>query len=271
MKENYEFIAIDEGKQNLLRGNTGGKGISWKRSLADYPTARALERLDGDRILIGYDRGYCIAEIDSGEIIHDCRRWTGVTSAISGPDGTRLITGLNLEGRKGVTVLTLDREDRVIDARSRRGNYVRLMARTEENLYLLSTNDRIRICTSGLQMKGTLAAKGFLHVWQSRVADDSILVSAGYGAFMARFSLSGKLVQVFGGKDSVPTEVEPFFYACFSIAEDKSILVANWQGHGPDNGQKGRQLLHFDEKGKYLESWSFPEEISSFQGLLLLE
>jgi hypothetical protein len=79
----------------------------------------------------------------------------------------------------------------------------------------------------------------------------------------------------------VPPEVNPFFFASFAFIDggggedggaggEGDILVANWQGHGPDNGHKGRQLLLFGPDGEYKEGWSFPETVSSLQGLLAL-
>ncbi len=271
MQVQYDFIGIDEGKQNLLRADTAG-GVCWIKSLADYPTARALQRLDGARVLMGYDRGYCIFDIRYGEIVHDCSLWTGVTSAFRRSDGTTVLTGLNLEGNEGVCVITLDGDDRVIDSETMAGDYVRLMTVARDGRFLLSTNDHIRVCDEKLNTMMTLSADGFLHAWKSLVLKDgSFLVSAGYGAFMARFSKDGKLLSTFGGKGEVPEELNPFFYASFSVCNDDSILVANWQGHGPDNGGKGRQLIRFSAEGEYLESLSFPDHVSSLQGLLLLK
>ena len=103
-----------------------------------------------------------------------------------------------------------------------------------------------------------------------RMADGSTLVSAGYGAFMARFDRRGNLTSTFGGVNLMPEEVSPFFYATFQVLDDGRVMVANWQGHGPGNGHKGRQLLEFSAGGKLLDSWSDPHKISSLQGILIL-
>jgi hypothetical protein len=87
---------------------------------------------------------------------------------------------------------------------------------------------------------------------------------------MARFDVDGRLVHTFGGRDAVPEAVAPFFYATFQVLDDGRIAVANWQGHGPDNGHKGRQLLVFDADGTLLDTWSDPVRISSLQGILVL-
>jgi hypothetical protein len=87
---------------------------------------------------------------------------------------------------------------------------------------------------------------------------------------MARFDASGACVQRFGATGSVPEEVAPFFYASYERLPDGRLLVANWQGHGPDNGAKGRQLLEFSQDGELQRSWTWPAHISSLQGILLV-
>ena len=98
----------------------------------------------------------------------------------------------------------------------------------------------------------------------------STLTSGGYGPFMARFDKTGALTSTFGGSGEVPPEVSPNFYASFELLPDGGVLVANWQGHGEGNGEKGRQLVEFDAQGEYRDSWSDPARISSLQGILLV-
>ena len=73
-----------------------------------------------------------------------------------------------------------------------------------------------------------------------------------------------------GEAAQVPAEVDPFFYASFERLPDGHLLVANWQGHGPDNGHKGRQLLEFDAGRQLIGGWSAPQRISSLQGILVV-
>jgi len=87
---------------------------------------------------------------------------------------------------------------------------------------------------------------------------------------MAVFDGEGALVRRFGAAGEVPATVAPFFYATYGFLPNGQLLVANWQGHGPDNGHKGAQLLQFDTAGQLVDSWSAPQRISSLQGLLLL-
>jgi len=210
-------------------------------------------------------------EISSGEILFVRDGWKDVTAVRRLPSGETLLTGLGLDGGGGVTVLTLDGELRPARVARREGDYVRLMRPTGSGAYLLCANDRILEVDPDLVLLHELKAPGFLHAWMAeRLADGSTLVSAGYGAFMARFDPDGLLAATFGGTGDVPSEVEPNFYAAFQVLEEGRVLVANWQGHGPGNGRKGRQLLEFSLEGEFLGSWSDPERVSSLQGLLAL-
>ena len=265
------LLAIDEGRQRLHLVDTNDARAGWQRDLSAYPLARDLQRIGRDRALVGFERGFIEIDIATGTVLRTCERWTGVTAACRLPDGRTLVTGMNLDGgTDGINVVTLDGDLRQAGVVRRQGDYVRLM-RAVDGGYLLCTNDHILETDAMLRPLRKLAAPGFEHAWKAeRLPGGGTLVSAGYGAFMACFDAAGTLVRTFGGAGEVPAEVAPFFYATFQVLDDSRIVVANWQGHGPDNGGKGRQLLVFGADGRLLDTWSDPERISSLQGILVL-
>lgn len=265
------MLAIDEGHQRLSLVETGDSRFVWTLDLARFPIARDMQRLDDERVLVGYERGFFEIEWRTGRILADCRRWEEVTAVTRLGDGSTLVTGMNLDGQGGVTVLTLDADDEITGVARRDGDYVRLMRVTPQGTYLLCTNDHIKETSPDLVELGRFSAPGFEHAWQAnRLADGSTLVSAGYGAFMAVFDLSGQLVRRLGMADDMPQAVAPFFYASHALMPDGHLLVANWQGHGVGNGHKGHQLLKFDPAGQIVATWSAPDHISSLQGLMLV-
>ena len=99
----------------------------------------------------------------------------------------------------------------------------------------------------------------------------NMFVSAGYGAFLVELDAEGSIVRKFGGKQQVPTEVNPFFYAMFQMLPNGHVVQANWQGHGEGLGAKGVQLLEFNPRGEIVWSWSQADLISSLQGVLVLD
>jgi hypothetical protein len=270
MKLSHRLLAIDEGRQQLSLIDTATDTFHWCLDLADYPLARDMQRLDDEHVLIGYDRGFFELEIATGRILKACARWTEVTAVHRRADGSTLVTGYNLDGSGGVNVLTLDANNELIDVARRDGDYVRLMRTTPAGTYLLCTNDHILETTPDLVEIRRFSTPGFEHAWKAeRLNDGSTLVSAGYGAFMALFDASGACIERFGAAGQVAQDIAPFFYASYEQLANGNLLVANWQGHGPDNGHKGRQLLQFDPARRVVGCWSAPERISSLQGILL--
>ncbi|MBN2049769.1 MAG: hypothetical protein JW760_04940, partial [Spirochaetales bacterium] len=147
----------------------------------------------------------------------------------------------------------LDRDNNITEELIIKGNYVRLVTPLEDGGFFLCVNRKIVRTDAGLSECCRYRARGFKHAWKALPLEDGkVLVSAGYGAFMAFFTDEGDLIRTFGRKGSVPREVRPYFYATFDMAVDGNILVANWQGHGTENGNKGRQLLCFSGSGEYL-------------------
>jgi hypothetical protein len=265
------FLGIDEGRQQLSLIDTRSGEFAWTLDLAAYPLARDMQRLDDERVLVGYDRGYFELDWRSGRVLADCCRWAEVTAVTRRADGATLVTGMNLDGRGGVNVLTLDAGGRLLHSAYRAGDYVRLMRVTPQGTYLLCTNDHIKETTPELVELRRFSAPGFEHAWKAERLDNGCtLVSAGYGAFMALFDAQGELRQRFGEAGSVPEQAAPFFYATWAYQPDGQLLAANWQGHGAYNGHKGEQLLRFDSAGRLTGAWSSRERISSLQGLLLV-
>lgn len=266
------FIGYDEGRQTLGRYDTSRPGEGWSISLAELPLARDLQLCSPDRALVGFDRGYFEVDVASGRVLKVVDRWKGVTSVRRLNDGSTLVVGVDLAGGTGITVLTLDPADNVIHTARREGSYVRLLRPTPQGTWLLGADDHFLETDRNLVEVRRLAAPGFRHAWVAhRFPDGRTLVSGGYGPFFAVFTPSGTLERTFGGADLVPAEVAPNFYASFELLPTGGLVVANWQGHGPDHGAQGRQLVEFDAQGQYVDAWSDPQRISSLQGVLLLE
>lgn len=264
------FIGYDEGSQTLGLHDTVNKNWGWTLSLKSLPLARDIQRIDRNIVLIGFEKGYFEIDINSGKPIKIVDFLEGVTSVYRRDDGYTLLTGVNLMG-EGISVLTLDPKNKIVNSVYKDGDYVRLMRPTPEGTWLLGSDDHFLETNNELKEIRRFTVTGFEHAWMAhRFNNGSTLFSAGYGAFMTTFDKCGKLISKFGGKEDVPKEVSPFFYASFQLLPNGGFIVANWQGHGGDNGDKGRQLVEFDNNGKFSGAWSNPKRISSLQGILLL-
>jgi len=267
----HEFIAIDEGLGNLLHVNERLPSKNWIIPIGQ-PQTRDMQLVGGNQILIGHHHGYTEFDIATGRIVKEFKVFEGVTAVRRQPNGHTLIAGVNLAGITGVVVLELDANDKEIHQAVFPGDYVRLIRQTNDNTYLMCCNDRIREGSRDGKYLREFPVAGFYHAWKSlRLASGHLIVTAGYGAFVVELNASGKILRKFGGKESVPDKVRPFFYAMFQLLPNGNLVLANWQGHGPGLGNFGVQLLEFNSAGEIAWSWSKADLISSLQGVLVLD
>jgi hypothetical protein len=267
----HEFLAIDEGRATLLRIDDRDATRNWLVPIGQ-PAARDMQLIGGNKMLIGHHHGYTEFDITTGKIVKEFKPLAGVTAARRQPDGHTILAGVNLAGATGVVVLELDAADREIHRAIFPGDYVRLIRQTEQGTYLMCCNDRIREGSRDGNYLREFPVEGFFHAWKAvRLANRNLLVSAGYGAFLVELNPSGEIIRKFGGKNSVPAEVNPFFYAMFQLLPNGNVVLANWQGHGEGHGTKGIQLLEFNPSGEIVWRWSQPNLISSLQGVLVLD
>lgn len=267
----HEFIAIDEGLATLLHVDENDPAKDWKIS-APHPTPRDMQLIGGGRVLIGHDAGYSEFEIATGKMLKDVALYKGVTSARRLPNGGTLLVGVNLDGAAGVVAVEIDPANTVVHKTVFAGTYVRLMRETAQGTWLMMNDTMIREVKPDGATLHEWTVPGFRHAWKAvRLPNGHTLASAGFGAFMIELDSAGAAVRKFGGKENMPAEVNPNFYATFQLLPNRHIVVANWQGHGPGHGSSGVQLLEFDREGAVAWKWSDASRISSLQGVLVLD
>jgi hypothetical protein len=271
MEIRHEFVAIDEGHATLLHINETDQSKNWIVPIGQ-PAARDMQLIGGNKILIGHHHGYSEFDLALGRLAKEFKSLEGVTAVRRQPNGHTLIAGVDIPNTKGVVVLELDENDREVHRVIFPGDYVRLIRQTEQGTYLMSCNDRIREGSRDGKYLREFPVDGFFHAWKSlRLPNGNLIVTAGYGAFVVELDPAGKILRKFGGKDQVPENVRPFFYAMFQLLPNGNIVLANWQGHGPGFGRSGVQLLEFNPAGDIVWSWSKADLISSLQGVLVLD
>ena len=281
----HEFLAIDEGLSNLLYVNEANPAKNYVVSIAK-PHPRDMQ-LEGDgKLLISHDQGYCEYDIATGKRIKDVSTFHDVSSARRLENGDLLLSGVDFDGvkqNKGdmpigdptgrhVQVIEYTPEGKEVKRTSYLGDYLRLLRQTDTGTYLFALNTHF----SEADMKGnyikTFEVPGFKHAWKAlRMPNGHVIMSGGYGAFMAELDADGKLVRKFGQAGTVAPEIHPYFYALFQVMPNGHIVAANWQGHGPGHGASGRQLVEFDGDSKIVWTWSDAKVISSIQGVLVLD
>jgi hypothetical protein len=267
----HEFIAIDEGHAKLLHIDERDQSKNWILPIGQ-PAARDMQLIGGNKILIGHNHGYTEFDLTLGRVVKEFKLLEGVTGARRQSNGHTLIAGVNIVGVTGVVVIELDAQDREVHRAIFPGYYVRLIRKTEQGTYVMSCNDRIREGSRDGKYLREFPVDGFYHAWKAlRLPNGNLIVTAGYGAFVVELDVNGKILRKFGGKEQVPENVRPFFYAMFQLLRNGNLVLANWQGHGPGFGNSGVQLLEFNPAGELVWSWSKADLISSLQGVLVLD
>jgi hypothetical protein len=267
----HTFVAIDEGKGNLLYVNEYDSTKNWIVPIGKA-SPRDMQLVGNNRILIGHDGGYTEFDLSKGNILRNVSSFTGTTSVRRLQNGHTLITGVNLSGSTGVVMLDVDSLNAVKKKTVYQGDYCRLVRQTAGGTFLFARDTMIQEGDSTGTFFWKARIAGFSHAWKGvRLSTGNTLISAGYGAFMVEVDKAGAVVRKFGAAGSVPAGVVPNFYGMFQVLKNGDVVVANWQGHGDGHGATGIQLLEFDKTGALVWQWSKAGIISSLQGVLVLD
>ncbi len=292
----HQFIALDEGLENLLYVNQNDATKNWLVSISSVYPARDLQLVGNNRILLAHNFGYTEYSIDSGKIMRQALlTYDSVTSVRRLPNGQTLLFGIN-PGGAGIFMVKLDSNNAPLSKTVFPGNYIRLVRQTNQGTFLMACNDSIfEADTVPSGQTGTVngayiwkkkinwtaplnGGETQKHMWKAvRLDNGHIFLSGGYGAFMAEVDTSGKFIDTIGAASQHPAtwddSVSPYFYAMFQRFTNGHTVVANWEGHGPgrDTAGKIHELIEFDSTKTIVWTWDNPSLISSLQEVLVLD
>jgi hypothetical protein len=267
----HDFIAVDEGLQNVMHVNQFESGQDWIAPVG-HGRPRDLQLIGGGKLLLSHEKGFEEFDLATGHRDLDVATYSNVSSARRLENGDTLLA-YAVEGKPmGVFVAELNRQQVQVGLTTYPGDYVRLMRQTDRGTFLFGMNDRITEGDGKGALTWTAKAAGFRHAWKAlRLPNGDTLASGGYGAFMVEFNADGKIVRRFGEAATVPPEVHPYFYATFQLLANGDVVVANWQGHGPGHAASGVQIVEFAPDNSIVWQWSDRHNVSSIQGVLILD
>jgi hypothetical protein len=288
----HDFLAIDEGLNNLMRVDENNPAKNWLVHIGkDHP--RDMQLVGGERLLISHDQGYSEYDIATGRLLKDLALYHDVSSVRRLPDGHTLMVGVDFDQVKKdkaanapadptgshIIFVEFDAGDQVVRRTAYVGDYARLVRETSKGTYLCSCNTLFREGDRNGNWIREIPVEGFTHAWKAlRLPNGNTLMSAGYGttqkggsSFMVEVDATGKVVRKFGSAANVPAAVHPSFFANFQLLPNGNVVVANWQGHRAGHNYSGVQILEFDSKGAIVWEWSDRAFVSSVQGVLVLD
>ena len=264
------ILLRDEGKSQLSYEDLSNPANNW---YVPIPAGRDMQLVGHGCVLIGTGNGYEERKISTGEKVKEVTTFPGTLSARRLRNGNTLLAGMNWQGKKGVVLVEVDQSLKVKNEIAYGGfEYLRLVRETPTGTFLVAVDDTLfegnkvgeviwKIKINGRRNKP--------HIWQAvRLAGGKTILSTGYNANLQVFDANNKLTDSISG----PAEVNPDFYAGFQILSNGNYVVTNWQGHGPDYGSSGVQLLEYNPKGKLIWSWKQDAaKYSSLQGVIVLD
>lgn len=268
-QENTRFLLRDEGISQIAYIDQANPKNNW---YTPVPTGRDIQLVGDDRVMIGTGNGYEEHDILTGNKVFEITSFPGTISARRLRNGNTILVGANWQEKEGIVLVELDKVTHAITRKiSYAGfNYVRLLRETVNGSFLITADDILfEADATKILWQAKIVNKDKPHAWQAqRLANGYTAVTGGYAASLQIFDKEGNLF----GKITGPDEIKPNFFAGMQILSNGNYLVINWQGHGPNFGNSGTQLLEYTPAGKLAWSWKQDAtKFSSLHGIILLD
>ena len=258
----HKILLRDEGLSRLSYVDLDDPKTGWQVAI---PTGRDMQLVGKGRVLVGTGNGYEERNIANGNKVYELVAFPGTISARRLKNGNTMLVGLNWQDQKGIVLVEVNATGAIQRKINYSGfNYVRLLRETPNGHFLVTANDTVFEGTPKGEVvwMAKINSQKQPHAWQAlRLKNGQTLVSGGYAGGMQLFAADGQWVKTITG----PDEVNPNFYAGYQLLPNGHIVVINWQGHGPDMGAKGTQLLEYDTEGKLV--WSWKQDATKFSSL----
>jgi hypothetical protein len=263
------LLLRDEGLSQLSYVDVANPKANW---YVPIPAGRDMQLVGRGRVLIGTGTGYEEREISTGNKVYELTTFNGTLAAHRLKNGNTMLVGLSWQGKEGIVLVEVNGTGEIQRTIAYPGlTYVRLVRETPTGTFMITSNDMVfeGDATGNIIWRVGLAGPEKIHAWQAmRLANGQTVVSCGFAGSFQIFAADGKPVSVITG----PAEVHPHFYAGYQILPNGNFVVTNWQGHGPNFGTSGTQLLEYTPKGELVWSWKQdPAKYSSLQGVLVLD
>lgn len=259
---NCRLLLRDEGLSQISYIDIDRPGTNW---YVTVPPGRDMQLVGRGRLMIGTGNGFEEHEIATGKKVFEVTTFPGTITSHRLRNGNTLLAGINWQGKQGIVLLELDSASVIRHIINFPGFvYVRLIRETTSGNLLVTADDIVfegkRDGTIAWQAK--ITGKEKPHAWQAlRMADGQTVVSCGYAANLQFFTADGSLIKTISG----PVTVRPNFYAGFQVLANGNFLVINWQGHGPELGSSGTQLLEYSPAGELV--WSWKQDAAKYSSL----
>jgi hypothetical protein len=261
-KQPRHFLLRDEGISQLAYIDEAKPGNNWYTPI---PTGRDIQLVGNGRVLVGTGNGFEEHEITTGKKVFELTSFPGTISARRLRNGNTILVGANWQEKQGIVLVEINAEAVVRRKIVYPGfGYVRLVRETPTGTFLITADDIVfeGDASGNIVWRAKIGNKEKPHAWQAiRLEDGQTVVSTGYAANLQFFGKDGNLHTSITGDAAV----KPNFFAGLQILPNGNYAVINWQGHGPNFGASGTQLLELTPQGKL--AWSWQQDATKFSSL----
>lgn len=277
----HVFILADEPLHKILLVNLDDPSKDWD---LDIPGgARDLQLIGDNKVMVGTldgNGGYHEVDITTGKITKSVTGVGQVNSVQRLANGHTLMMGPGLDGGKGLVVLEMDSDKKILSKKEypdvRDGRMIR---QTKAGTFLMGTSTGKTDADVMLEMSadGKELNRYPVNSWPAhfalRASNGDTIVATGHGKTIRIFDKDRKMKKEIGGPNADDAkEVNPNYSGHFFMLPNGNYILTNWQGHESNLGSKGRQIVEYNAEGKLVWWWKQDaKRISAVHSILVLD
>ena len=257
----HRFLAVDDGTHTLVHVDEQDPGRNWSVTTGYVMDMRLV---GGNRVLLSVDDGFREYELTSGKLVKLVKGTGGKCYSLDRTkSGKTLLTGDDLGGQKGSSLVVYDPEDRIAERKVFADlTMLRHLRPTRSGTYLVAAVGQVAEVDEGWNITRRLRIPGNLFK-ALQLTNGNILVSSGPGArFLKEVNGQGEVVREIQG-NGLPEGS----FTGFHVQRDGNVVVANWLGHGANHD--GTVLVEYDRDGKMV--WRYGRPHASFVEVVVLD
>ncbi|MDR1924668.1 MAG: hypothetical protein LBQ66_09850 [Planctomycetaceae bacterium] len=269
----HKMIMLDESRKQILYVDQFEPKNDWVIKLTDGGVWD-VQLIGNNRILVAlYELGgFREYDLTTRKVVREVidKKYKRTLTAIRFTDG-RTLLGCNVN--RGYQFFLLDAEGKLAKELPHvKDTEIRIARRTPRDTIVFGCkNDWVTEIDLDGKIVREFKVDGAKHIYHvAENAKGNLLVSAGYGCFVAEYDKQNNIVKKWGGLPA-PKNHTFIFFSKFQTLKNGNLVVATWTGHGTNDSSKGVQLAEFDNNANLVWTWHNPKIAGSINNVIILD